>query len=436
MTNIVLSNIFIRIFVAGTILSFIIKHFLEFIDFYARLKNGGKLPLELENIPAASVFDREKLAKISAYENAKYLFWIPKSLCGLAITLILVLSGFYPWLFNVVTRYTGYPFGFASTYFCAFLFFVLAGVPEGIISIPFDLIKEFVIEKKFGFSKMTFKLWILDQIKEMVVSLIMSAILMAAMIAVLVIFPDKWWILLVCVLFAFTLIMQVLYPLVIAPMFNKFTPLEDGELKEKISRLMTNLGFKANGIFVMDASKRSGHSNAYFGGMGKSKRIVLYDTLIKQLTTDELVAVLGHELGHYKLHHIIRRFLVMIPVELILMFVLFKIAQGTSIYTGFGFAVADVQIQSVQFIGLFLASLVAGSVDEFIPPIINTSSRRDEYQADAFSAKLTGNPDALISGLIKLNSENLSELLPPKLYVIWNYSHPTLIERIRALKKN
>lgn len=283
---------------------------------------------------------------------------------------------------------------------------------------------------------MTFKLWILDQIKEMVVSLIMSAILMAAMIAVLVIFPDKWWILLVCVLFAFTLIMQVLYPLVIAPMFNKFTPLEDGELKERISQLMTNLGFKANGIFVMDASKRSGHSNAYFGGMGKSKRIVLYDTLIKQLTTDELVAVLGHELGHYKLHHIIRRFLVMIPVELILMFVLFKIAQGTSIYTGFGFAIADVQIQSVQFIGLFLASLVAGSVDEFIPPIINTSSRRDEYQADAFSAKLTGNPDALISGLIKLNSENLSELLPPKLYVIWNYSHPTLIERIRALKKN
>ena len=283
---------------------------------------------------------------------------------------------------------------------------------------------------------MTFKLWILDQIKEMVVSLIMSAILMAAMIAVLVIFPDKWWILLVCVLFAFTLIMQVLYPLVIAPMFNKFTPLEDGELKERISQLMTNLGFKANGIFVMDASKRSGHSNAYFGGMGKSKRIVLYDTLIKQLTTDELAAVLGHELGHYKLHHIIRRFLVMIPVELILMFVLFKIAQGTSIYTGFGFAIADVQIQSVQFIGLFLASLVAGSVDEFIPPIINTSSRRDEYQADAFSAKLTGNPDALISGLIKLNSENLSELLPPKLYVIWNYSHPTLIERIRALKKN
>ena len=276
----------------------------------------------------------------------------------------------------------------------------------------------------------------MDQIKEMVVSLIMSTILMAAMIEVLVIFPDKWWILLVCVLFAFTLIMQVLYPLVIAPMFNKFTPLEDGELKERISQLMTNLGFKANGIFVMDASKRSGHSNAYFGGMGKSKRIVLYDTLIKQLTTDELVAVLGHELGHYKLHHIIRRFLVMIPVELILMFVLFKIAQGTSIYTGFGFAVADVQIQSVQFIGLFLASLVAGSVDEFIPPIINTSSRRDEYQADAFSAKLTGNPDALISGLIKMNSENLSELLPPKLYVIWNYSHPTLIERIRALKQN
>ena len=436
MYRIVLSNPFIIIFLVGTICSFLVHHFLEFISWRSRCKNKGKLPSELQNIPEASCFDTEKLANICAYKNAKYFSWIPASIVGLAVTLALVCSGFYPWLFNVVCRITGTPNGFWSTYFCAFLFFTLASIPESIINIPFSLYDEFIIEKKFGFSKMTFKLWVIDEIKNLVVSLLMTAVLMAAMIAVLVNFENTWWILLTCVMFAFTLVLQVLYPLVIAPMFNKFNPLEEGELKTRITALMENLGFKSSGIFIMDASKRSGHSNAYFGGMGKSKRIVLYDTLIKQLTTDELVAVLGHELGHYKLHHIIRRFLVMIPVELILMFVLFKIAQGTSIYTGFGFAIADVQIQSVQFIGLFLASLVAGSVDEFIPPIINTSSRRDEYQADAFSAKLTGNPDALISGLIKLNSENLSELLPPKLYVIWNYSHPTLIERIRALKKN
>ena len=287
---------------------------------------------------------------------------------------------------------------------------------------------------KFGFSKMTFKLWVIDEIKNLVVSLLMTAVLMAAMIAVLVNFENTWWILLTCVMFAFTLVLQVLYPLVIAPLFNKFNPLEEGELKTRITALMENLGFKSSGIFIMDASKRSGHSNAYFGGMGKSKRIVLYDTLVNQLTTDELEAVLGHELGHYKLHHILRKICIMLPVEFILMFVLYKIAQSHLLYTGFGFAITQEMIIPLQFIGLFLSSLVATSLTEILSPIMNFGSRKDEYAADKFSAELTKNPDALISGLIKLNSENLSELLPPKLYVIWNYSHPTLIERIKALK--
>ena len=389
---------------------------------------------ELKEIDAASCFDTEKLANICAYKNAKYFSWIPASIVGLAITLVLVCTGFYPWLFNVVCRVTGTPDGFGSTYFCALLFFILASIPESIIEIPFSLYDEFVIEKKFGFSKMTFKLWIIDEIKGLLVSVLLTGILMAAMIAVLVNFPNTWWILLTCVMFAFTLIMQVLYPLVIAPMFNKFNPLEEGELKTRITALMENLGFKSSGIFIMDASKRSGHSNAYFGGMGKSKRIVLYDTLVKQLTTDELEAVLGHELAHYKLHHILRKICIMLPLEFVMMFVLYKIAQSNSLYTGFGFAIAEEMIVPLQFIGLFLSSLVANSLTEILSPIMNFGSRKDEYAADKFSAELTKNPDALISGLIKLNSENLSELLPPKLYVIWNYSHPTLVERIKALK--
>ena len=392
------------------------------------------MPSELKEIDAASCFDTEKLANICAYKNAKYFSWIPASIVGLAITLVLVCTGFYPWLFNVVCRVTGTPDGFGSTYFCALLFFILASVPESIIEIPFSLYDEFVIEKKFGFSKMTFKLWIIDEIKGLLVSILLTGILMAAMIAILVNFPNTWWILLTCVMFAFTLIMQVLYPLVIAPMFNKFNPLEEGELKSRITALMENLGFKSSGIFIMDASKRSGHSNAYFGGMGKSKRIVLYDTLVKQLTTDELEAVLGHELGHYKLHHILRKICIMLPLEFVMMFVLYKIAQSHILYTGFGFAIAEEMIVPLQFIGLFLSSLVANSLTEILSPIMNFGSRKDEYAADKFSAELTKNPDALISGLIKLNSENLSELLPPKLYVIWNYSHPTLVERIKALK--
>lgn len=436
MEKIVISNPFVIVFICGTVLSFLINHFLEFIDWRARVKNGGKLPKELKEIPESSVFDEAKLAKISNYENAKYFFWIPRSFVGIALTLALVLTGFYPWLFMKVCLITGFPHNYWSTYFCALLFLIFAAIPESIIDIPFSLYKEFVIEKKFGFSKMTPSLWILDFVKSLFMSLILSAVLLLAMIGILVAFPHGWWIFLTVIIFAFTLVMQVLYPLVIAPLFNKFTPLEDGELKQRITNLMENLGFKATGIFVMDASKRSGHSNAYFGGLGKSKRIVLYDTLINQLNTDELVAVLGHELGHYKLHHIIRRFFVLIPIELILMFVLYKIAQVQSLYTGFGFPFESIEnISSVQFIGLFLANLIANSLTELISPISSYFSRKDEYAADKFSAELTKHPEHLISGLIKLNNENLSELLPPKLYVFWNYDHPTLIERIEALKK-
>lgn len=434
MQQIIISNLFIIVFLTGTVVSFLINQLLEFLDWRAERKSGGKLPPELADIPAASCFNTEKLANISAYKSEKYKTFIPSSITGLAVTLCLVWFGFYPWLYQIICGWTGQPDGFANTYWCAFLFFVLAGIPESIVEIPFSLYSEFHVEKKFGFSNMTLKLWILDGIKSFLVSTIMSAILVAAMIGVLCAAPTTWWIFLTAVLILLTFVLQVIYPIVIAPLFNKFTPLEDGELKNRISSLMEKTGFKASGIFVMDASKRSGHSNAYFGGMGKSKRIVLFDTLIKQLTTDELEAVLGHELGHCKLHHILRRMFIMIPLEFVVMYVLYFIAQSPDLYSGFGFQIAKESISSAQFIGLFLASMIAGAVEEILSPIVNFGSRKDEYAADAYSAKLTEKPDALISGLIKLNSENLSQLLPPKLYVFWNYSHPTLIERIRSLK--
>ncbi|MBD5412892.1 MAG: M48 family metallopeptidase [Treponema sp.] len=431
--KITLSNPFVIIFLAGTFLSFFIKNALEFADWRARVKNGGNLPDSLKKIPASRCFDEEKLKKIVEYENAKYFAWIPCSIASLFVSLALVFSGFYPWLFETICRLTDFPQNFSNTYICALLFMVLSSIPDSILSIPFDLYAEFHIERKFGFSHTTLKLWILDGIKSTVLSLILSAVLIAAMIAIFQFFPHTWWIFLTAVMFAFTLIMQILYPLVIAPLFNTFVPLEDGELKTRITNLINGLGFTSSGIFVVDASKRSGHSNAYFTGIGKSKRVVLYDTLVKQLTVDELEAVLGHEFGHYKLRHILKKICFILPLELIVMLALYFIAHCPLLYSGFGFSIATEHIVFVQFIGLFLASLVAEGCKEIISPLTNFFSRRDEYAADAFSANLTKNPDALISGLIKLNSENLKELLPPKIYVIWNYSHPTLVERVNAL---
>lgn len=430
------SNPFVLIFLIGTIASFLIHHFLEFIDYKARKKNGGTLPKELQEIPAANVFDQEKLKKISEYENAKYFAWIPSSVCNLVLDFALIIFGFYPFIFDKICLISGFPSSIGSCFVCFFLFMIISSIPGEILSIPFSLYREFVVEKRFGFSKMTFKLWIIDNLKEGLLSIILSALLTIVASIFFVKCPSSWWFILAAVLICFTFIMQIIYPKFIAPLFNKFSPLEEGELKEKLSDLLQKTGFVSDGIFIMDASKRSGHSNAYFTGFGKSKRIVLFDTLTKTLTADELVAVLGHELGHFKLKHILKRLIFTIPLEFVLLFALYKLAQFTDLYTGFGFANITAQnVSSVQFIGLFLAILIYGSISEIISPITNIFSRKDEYEADKFSVEHCNNKEDLISALIKLNSDNLSELLPPKLYVFWNFSHPTLIERIAALKK-
>ncbi|MDE5898243.1 MAG: M48 family metallopeptidase [Treponemataceae bacterium] len=429
------SNVFVIVFLAGTAFQFVLEQFLEFQNWRARRKDGADVPALLSDVPAAASLNKEKRAEIAAYKNARYASWIPSSAVSFAVSLALVCTGFYPWIFNIVCRATGIPSGFGSLFACALLFFVLASLPESLLSLPFELYQEFVVERRFGFSKMTLRLWILDELKSLAVSLVMSAALLAAMSAVLTLLPNQWWIVLAAVFFAVTLGVQALYPLVVAPLFNTFTPLADGALKDAISALMERNGFRISGIFVMDASKRSRHSNAYFGGLGKSKRIVLYDTLVEQLSADELAAVLGHELGHCKLHHILRRVCVMLPAEFLLMFLLYWCARIPSLYTGFGFAVAPEMVEPLQFLGVFLASLVAAPLGTVFAPLVNFFSRRDEYAADRFSARASGMPEALVSGLVKLNIENLSDVQPSPLYVFWNYSHPTLLERIAALKR-
>lgn len=428
-------NPFVLIFLIGTVVSFIINHVLEFLDYKSRVKNGGKIPEVLQDIPLASeTFDSKKLADICSYENAKYFLWIPSSICNFLLTMALILFGFYPKIMSLIISVTGFPSTIGSGFLCFFLFMIISSLPSDILSVPFELYKEFVLEKKFGFSKMTLKLWISDQIKNLVMSLILSALLTIAASVFFIKFPESWWLILAIILMAFTFLMQIIYPKFIAPLFNKFEPLPEGELKDKISAILEKTGFKNDGLFVMDASKRSGHSNAYFSGFGKAKRIVLYDTLINSMASDELASVLGHELGHFKLKHIAKRLLMLIPLDFLVLFALYKLAQLPLLYEGFGFRYLQEQISSVQFLGLFLAIIIWGSISEIFSPISNMSSRKHEFQADRFAAEVCGTGEHLITGLIKLNSENLSELFPPKIYVFWNFSHPTLVERVKALK--
>jgi STE24 endopeptidase len=239
---------------------------------------------------------------------------------------------------------------------------------------------------------------------------------------------------------AFSLVASYIYPVLIAPLFNKFTPLEDGDLKTRLTQLLGKTGFTAKSMFVMDASRRSGHSNAYFTGLGKNKRIVLFDTLIAQLLPEEIEAVLAHELGHYKHKHIVKKLCVMIPLIFAVLFFVFFVSKTPLLCKGFGFLPSTFELAAgetlpfqMQFLSIFLMGLSFGGFTPLFTLIENASSRRDEFQADAYSAKLCGGGKSLSTALIKLNKENLSEIVPPKIYSVFNYSHPPLLERIRAV---
>ena len=417
------SNIFVIIFIIGTVFSFSLNMLLERLDFTFRKKHGREIPEIL-----SQHVDFQTLDKTCLYEDAKYRLWIPSSILETILSLYLVFCGFYPALIERIWTWTDNPF------FAALLFLVLGGIPGALLSIPFALYSEFGIEKHFGFSNMTIRMWIADEIKGFFVNLLILTPLLLAMIALFKYTAGWWWLLLGCVYLVFSLGISIIYPIFIAPIFNKFTPLEDGELKSRLEELLKKCGFKASGLFVMDASRRSGHSNAYFTGFGKSKRVVLYDTLIEQLTIDEIEAVLGHELGHYKHHHILKKMLFMIPAVFASLFVISLLINLPLLYKGFGFVSGEVVPYQMMFIGIFLLSLVFGDWGILLSPIMNSLSRHDEFQADAFAKEICGTGEPLCTALIKLNKENLSEIQVPKIYSVFNYSHPPLLERIKALR--
>ena len=418
------SNIFLLIFVGGTAFGFLLNLLLEGIDFSFRKKHGREIPESL-----GGLVDAETLEKTCLYEDAKFRIDIPSSILEAILSLYLVLCGFYPALLSRIWSWTD------NSFFAALLFLILGSIPAMLLSIPFTLYSEFGIEKHFGFSNMTFGMWLSDLIKNILVNLVIASPLILAMTGLFKYASEWWWILLGCVYFAFSLAISIIYPIFIAPIFNKFTPLEDGELKSRLESLLKKCDFKASGLFVMDASKRSGHSNAYFTGFGKSKRVVLYDTLIEQLTVDEIEAVLGHELGHSKHHHILKRLIFMVPAVFAILFAISKIINLPNLYSDFGFEVGENIPYQMMFVGVFLVNLAFGDWLPLFSPILNHMSRKDEFQADAFAKKICGSEEGLCSALVKLNKENLSEIQVPKIYSVFNYSHPPLLERIAALRK-
>ena len=309
-------------------------------------------------------------------------------------------------------------------------FFIFLSIAGSIISIPISWYSTFVIEEKHGFNRQTKKGFVSDLIKSTLVSMLLGLPLLAGLLYIIENAGDFWWVWAWALLTVFSLIASWLYPSLLAPIFNKFTELSEGSLREKIYALAEKVGFPNGGIFSMDASKRSSHGNAYFTGVFGKKRIVLFDTLTDTLAEDETVAVLAHELGHFKLGHIRKRLIRSVLMSLLFFYILSVVIDLTAFYNAF-------YLKGVSSYG---ALIVFGQwfslVSFFIEPIENHNSRKDEFEADAFAKKqMDDNPELLVSGLLKLREKSKSVPITHPLFSRFYYSHPPMIERLEALRK-
>jgi len=308
------------------------------------------------------------------------------------------------------------------------LFFACLSVAKYLIDLPFNLYHQFVIEERFGFNTMTWRLWLSDQIKGLLVSAVLLGLLLSGALWLVQAAPHSWWLWVWGFFALFSLFLMYVSPYVIEPLFFKFEPLGQPELEGRITRVMEKAGLKVSRVFQVDASRRSRHSNAYFTGIGRVKRIVLFDTLLEQLTADEIVAVLAHEVGHWKKRHVFKR---LVTVQLLSL--VFLVASWWLINTGVLPGLIGLKEGSF-FAQVIILSLLASLAGFAVSPLWSALSRRDEYQADRFACALSGDAEALAAALVKLSRDNLANLRPHPVYAAFHYSHPPVIERVRRLR--
>jgi len=310
----------------------------------------------------------------------------------------------------------------------ALIFFGALASIGGVVGIPFDIYHTFILEKKYGFSTITWKLWLTDLMKSLMIATILMSVLLSVFMAFILYLPKSWWFWAWIFFTAFEILLMWLFPVVIAPLFNKYEPIQDEELKEKITALLANVGLKAKGIFQVDEGKRSRHTNAYFTGIGKTKRIVLFDTLLASHSHEEILSVLAHEIGHWKKKHILKQLIFMIAASLVGFYLVYLLINWRPLYGAFGLQ------QTPVYAGLLLVSLYFSCIGFFFSPLGAFISRRYEREADKMAHELIGISEPMINALKRLAKDNLSNLHPHPWYVWFYYSHPPLLERIEYLK--
>ncbi|MDR6300430.1 M48 family metallopeptidase [Mesonia maritima] len=397
------------------ILNFIVDQSLDALN--AKHYND-KLPAVLDD-----VYDEEEYERSQAYKKTRYKFGILTS----AFSLILTLTFFFLDGFAIVDEFARNISN--NPILIALIFFGIIMFGSDILTTPFSYYSTFVIEEKFGFNKTTKKTFILDKLKGWLMGAILGGGILALIIWFYQLTGENFWIFAWILVAVFSLFLNMFYSKLIVPLFNKQTPLEEGSLRNKIEEYANSVGFTLDNIFIIDGSKRSTKANAYFSGFGKEKRITLFDTLVNDLEEDEIVAVLAHEVGHYKKKHIIFNLITSIITTGFTLWLL-------SLFVGNPLLSEALGVNQPSFhIGLITFGILYTPISEITGLVMNWLSRKFEYQADNY-AKNTFNANALISSLKKLSSKSLSNLTPHKAYVFFHYSHPTLLQRIQNLNHN
>jgi STE24 endopeptidase len=409
-------NIFALIILIVLVAEFV----LNFVADILNLKSAtSDLPAEFE-----SIFDAETYSKSQAYLRDTTRFdWIHSSV-NLVVLLVFWFAGGFGWLDRIVCGWAN------DTVLCGLAFIGLLVLSKMILNLPFSAYSTFVIEERYGFNRTTWSTFVLDLVKGLTLGILLGGPLLAAVIFVLDRLGPSGWLACWAITVAVMLVIQYVAPKWIMPLFNKFTLLEEGELRDRITGYADTVGFALKDVYVIDGSRRSSKANAFFTGFGKNRRIALYDTLIERHKTDELVAVLAHEIGHYKRHHILQGMLISVVHTGLLFLVLSLVLPSTGLFEAFG-----VMEGTPVYAGLVFFGLLYRPVELVLGVVLNAWSRRNEYEADRFAVSTSGLGGALVEGLKKLSRDNLSNLTPHPFFVFLNYSHPPLLRRIERIRE-
>ena len=410
------STNFTQIFITLILIKFLLETYLKIRNLKSIDNNKDSVPPRFKN-----VVTEEEYKKSILYNTDRIKFQIFTALFGSVVLIIFTIGGLLNYLTEVVMDMT------SSNVLGAVLLGLLLIIVEEIISIPISIYSTFVIEERHGFNKTTRKTFVTDIFKGLLISGAISSILYATVIFIIISAGDLWWIYAFAAVFTLQAIIFFLYPVLIMPLFNKFEPLDDEQFKKPIEKLLEKVDFKSKGLFVMNASLRSTHGNAFFTGFGKNKRIVFFDTLLKTINPDEMEAILGHELGHYKLGHIRKTLISSLVFGFLGFYIINEIFKSDNFFIAHGLENLTVYSKFLMFY------LVIGSYTFFTKPITSALSRKREFEADDFSFQFTDG-EHMISGLLKLTKDNASNLTPDPLYSSYYYSHPPIAERVASIE--